>query len=76
MFGFQRKRYYESQIRSFFRVTAALREHGIRYETKQVNGTTVNRLTGTVASVGENLRWQTSYYAMWIKRMRKKLPIL
>ena len=52
----------------FFRITAALKEHGIRYETKHVNGTTVNRMTGTAASVGETLRRQTSYYAYIVKK--------
>ena len=64
MFGFSKKEIFmNTDPELFFRVTAALREHGIRYETKQVNGTTVNRLSGTVASVGESLRRQTSYYA-------------
>ena len=64
MFGFSKKEIFmNTDPELFFRVTAALKEHGIRYETKQVNGTTVNRMTGTAASVGETLRHQTAYYA-------------
>ena len=77
MFGFSKKEIFmNTDPELFFRVTAALREHGIRYETKQVNGTTVNRLTGTVASVGENLRWQTSYYAYVDKKDAEEAAIL
>ena len=64
MFGFSKKEIFMStDPELFFRITAALKEHGIRYETKHVNGTTVNWMTGTAASVGETLRRQTSYYA-------------
>ena len=64
MFGFSKKEIFmNTDPELFFRITAALKEHGIRYETKHVNGTTVNRMTGTAASVGETLRRQTSYYA-------------
>ena len=64
MFGFSKKEIFmNTDPELFFRITAALKEHGIRYETKHVNGTTVNRMTGTVASVGETLRRQTAYYA-------------
>ena len=56
MFGFSKKEIFmNTDPELFFRITAALKEHGIRYETKHVNGTTV--------SVGETLRRQTSYYA-------------
>ena len=64
MFGFSKKEIFmNTDPELFFRITAALKEHGIRYETKHVNGTTVNWMTGTAASVGETLRRQTSYYA-------------
>lgn len=64
MFGFSKKEIFmNTDPELFFRVTAALKEHGIQYKTKQVNGTTVNRLTGTALSVGETLRCQTAYYA-------------
>jgi hypothetical protein len=60
MFGFSKKEIFmNTDPELFFRITAALKEHGIRYETKHVNGTTVNWMTGTAASV----RRQTSYYA-------------
>ena len=56
MFGFSKKEIFmNTDPELFFRITAALKEHGIRYETKHVNG--------TAASVGETLRRQTSYYA-------------
>ena len=62
MFGFSKKEIFMNMDPElFFRITAALKEHGIRYETK--HGTTVNWMTGTAASVGESLRRQTSYYA-------------
>ena len=59
MFGFSKKEIFmNTDPELFFRITAALKEHGIRYETKHVNW-----MTGTAASVGETLRRQTSYYA-------------
>ena len=52
MFGFSKKEIFMNMDPElFFRITAALKEHGIRYETKHVNGTTVNWMTGTAASV-------------------------
>ena len=42
MFGFSKKEIFmNTDLELFFRITAALKEHGIRYETKHVNGTTV-----------------------------------
>lgn len=40
MFGFSKKEIFmNTDPELFFRITAALKEHGIRYETKHVNGT-------------------------------------
>lgn len=73
MFAFSKKEIFMNMDPElFFRVTAALKENGIRYETKCVNGTAANRMTGTAASVGENLRRQTSYYAYVDKRDAKE----
>lgn len=64
MFGFSKKEIFmNTDPELFFQVTAALKEQGIRYETKHVNGATINRMAGSVGGVGESLRRQTSYYA-------------
>lgn len=77
MFGFSKKEIFMNMDPElFFRITAALKEHGIRYETKHVNGTTVNWMTGTAASVEKLSDARPRTMPMWIKRMRKKLPIL
>lgn len=64
MIGFSKKEIFMStDPELFFRVTAALKENGIRYETKHINGTTINRMTGSIGGVGERIRHQTCCYA-------------